>query len=335
MSYILKSSRISPCSWSSQYEFGERSENIIDFASRKLAPHQGRDADYAALDVRIRLSFDATNITSREVVSSLVASHMRLVYIVPEHREFMHSGYSSEPILAEAAASLLNDGHGGTIFPSIASKGPDILAAAYGSDLLAPGERGETVGRLLMTIAHDSVIMKGNPNLSTPEAIFHRPIRVIDFLQHLFHSTYHEVILDAGPVKARRDSKTLREAYKNAYLSFSHFARAGDVEAAKLGKINKLLLRGLALQCKSTQKSIDMAIPVFFGDAENGHISEENTSVLQVQIRNRKQRENERVNPDIVLVPKDGMPVLSLFLELGSEESSVGTVSRDGVVTQP
>ena len=307
--------------------------SIIEFAERKLGPPRSPEslgAEHAALDVRIGLSFDHTNIESREKEFFLVAWHMRLAYVVPENREFIHSGYSSEPILAEAAARLLNREVYSVypIRPFIASKGPEILYAAYRANLLARDERAETVARLLMTIAHDSVIMKENPPF-VAAAVFHWPIHLLDFLRHLFHEKYHDVVLDTKPVMAGTNSKTLREAFENAYISFSHFSSAGDVEATKRGKIHKLLLRGLALHCTHTQNSIDMAIPVFFGDPKNDQISEENTSVLQVRIMNRKTRGIPWVDPDVVLIPKEGTPVLSLFLELGTEECGVEMVSED------
>jgi len=93
--------------------------------------------------------------------SALVALHMQLVYVVPKHHESMHSGYSSEPMLAEAAVHLLNFW---TSSPThlIVSRGPGILDNVYRVDLLAHGEWREMVAHLLMTIVQDSVIMRQN-----------------------------------------------------------------------------------------------------------------------------------------------------------------------------
>src|SRR6266436_579805 len=86
---------------------------------------------------------------------------MRLVYIVPKHHESMHLGYSSELMLAEAAAHLLNFW---TSSPThlIVSRGLGILDNVYRADLLVHGEWGEMVARLLMTIVQDSIIMRQN-----------------------------------------------------------------------------------------------------------------------------------------------------------------------------
>ena len=68
---------------------------------------------------------------------------------------------ASEPMLAEAAACLLNFW---TSSPThlIVSRGPGILDNVYRVDLLAHGEWREMVARLLMTIVQDSVIMRQN-----------------------------------------------------------------------------------------------------------------------------------------------------------------------------
>src|SRR6266436_6691177 len=87
----------------------------------------------------------------------------------------------------------------------------------------------ETVARLLMTISHDCTIMEGNMSLEVEEAIFHRPIKVIDFLLHLFHERFHDMIRGMLPVATKAGFETLL-----------------------------LLLRGMAFQCCHTQRSIDL-----------------------------------------------------------------------------
>lgn len=38
--------------------------------------------------------------------ADMVASHFRIAYSVPVHREYLRSGYSSEPLLAEVRPSI-------------------------------------------------------------------------------------------------------------------------------------------------------------------------------------------------------------------------------------
>ena len=89
---------------------------IFDFAAMKLVCTR---ADWflmdtedfpqrsaAVLSSRLALELHPGRQSSRELEAALVASHMRLVYCVPTHGEYMYTGHSSEPILAEAAAKL-------------------------------------------------------------------------------------------------------------------------------------------------------------------------------------------------------------------------------------
>ncbi|KAF8335966.1 uncharacterized protein EI90DRAFT_3047708 [Cantharellus anzutake] len=328
--------------WYSMYEnLQETTENIFTFAVKKLNPmgdkgfrSQCKDetsnetdasAMLASLDIRIHLSFDVAREAARSKISTLVQTYMRIIYAVSEHHEFIYSGYPSEPVLAEAAARLLNrEGPigSGAPLPPIAFKGPDILKAAYGEGILNRGERGETVGRLLMTIAHDAVIMRDNP-LYEFEPVYHVPIKVLDFLQCLFHKSHHQAIFHALPVAAQEGAKTLQSAYENAYISFSHFAQLGDSKATRVEYLSKILLRGAAVNCDAQQSPVDFVIPILLGGPEQP-INRKVTSALQVLINNRKYIPpgDALVNPRVTS-PDPDVPVLSLILELGTQASFV------------
>ena len=74
-------------------------------------------------------------------------------------------------MLAEAAAELLNRKDTKEVTPNcayIGVIGPDI------------------------TVAHDSAIMRTSPELDGTIPVFHKPVKVLDFLRHLFHPQYHE-----------------------------------------------------------------------------------------------------------------------------------------------
>ncbi|KAF8333117.1 uncharacterized protein EI90DRAFT_2830562, partial [Cantharellus anzutake] len=213
---------------------------------------------------------------------------MRVVYAIPEHREFMHTGSPSEPILAEAAGRHLNYPYdrGG-----IERQGPEILAKACEKGLLAKGERGELCGRLLVTIAHD-IALKHRHSLS--EAVdghphnpyFHRPVHVLDFLCALFTEDFHDVILNAHSVTAKEDLPTLGTAFATSYIFFSHFALAEDTRMLSASNLAIALLRGMALQAKDNQKSIDAVIPVHMGPPDMS-ISPKSTSAINLQFKNR------------------------------------------------
>ncbi|KAF8331420.1 uncharacterized protein EI90DRAFT_1019614 [Cantharellus anzutake] len=334
--------------WYSMYDNGKEStESIFAFAMKKLGAggiRAGRNEDktrdgtdtsamLASLDIRLQLSFDLARHAARSKISTLVESYMRVVYAVPLHREFIYSGYPSEPVLVEAAARLLNQGGGsdsGSFLPPIAFKGPNILKAGYREGILDCGEHAEAVGRLLVTIAHDAAIMCHNPSYGF-DPVFHKPVKVLDFLRCLFHPSYHQIIFSALPVVAGEGAMSLERAYENAYISFSHFVQAGDSKVVRVEYLSKLLLRGGALNCYVERSSIDLSfvIPVFFGGLEQP-IDRGKTSALQVQIRNHKNRlpedEYYSVNPQITKPDLD-VAVLSLILEFGAQTSLVGVQS--------
>ena len=223
----------------------------------KLNPTQNfcRDklAQLACLAFRIGLDFDASREIGRTTEVQLVESYMRIVFAVPNHREYMRTGTPSEPILAEAAARLLNSRANSVPLEELA---PTVLKVAFQDGFLARGEMGELVARLLWTLAHDQVA-RNEPLYN--QVAFHKPIRVLDFLRSLFHKDYWDIILDARPM-GDVNGPTLSEAFEKAYINFSHFMDAVD-GSVDFEKVYWLLLRGAALSCKRNQQSIDFFDP--------------------------------------------------------------------------
>lgn len=83
-------------------------EHVMELARAKLSgntldksPQASLDSQMAVLDVRLCFDYETHNGVVSGPEARLVTSHMRLVYAVPDHRRFLRSGYSSEPILAE------------------------------------------------------------------------------------------------------------------------------------------------------------------------------------------------------------------------------------------
>lgn len=85
--------------------------SVLVLARAKLsgAGHQPGIAAYpvlgqlASLDLRLCFDYEPRRQAVEGRDAKLVASHMRLAYSVPRHREYFHSGYSSEPLLAEVS----------------------------------------------------------------------------------------------------------------------------------------------------------------------------------------------------------------------------------------
>ncbi|EUC63830.1 hypothetical protein RSOL_430570 [Rhizoctonia solani AG-3 Rhs1AP] len=310
----------------------EAVDPIIAFAIQKLTLQDTEkyipDSEIAALSIRIGITFDSTSPASREVESRQVEAHMRIVYAIPEHREYMRTGCSSEPILAEAAARFLRRTRGKA---GIAFSGPQILAHNIERGFLAKGERGELCGRLLATIAHDLAIDKypptgiiAQPVPKDPQPEFHRPVPVLDFLRALFAENYKNIILDATPVTAKDGGPTLETTFKEAFVCFSHFALAKDSETLESRCLQTALFRGMAMQAKDNQYSIDAVIPIHMGPI-TGPITTETTSAINLQFKNRVVSRPCTIDRTVT-VPDLKQSAISIVFELGQKSPKTSLV---------
>ncbi|CCO35504.1 hypothetical protein BN14_09622 [Rhizoctonia solani AG-1 IB] len=290
-------------------------KDIFDFAVDKLTASgivdREEDALLAILGVRIGVAFNETNHATYSVQSRLVESHLRVVYSIPEHRGYMHTGAPSESILAEVAARYLNapgSGRGG-----IAAIGPRRLSEALKKGFLARGERGKIAGRLLVTSAYERAL---NIDLSQrAHPLYYRPIPVIDFLFALFHPDHHTLVKEAKPVTVLGDSLSLGEAFSEAYVFFSHFALAEDAKMLSSPGLAIALVRGMALYARDGQESIDAVIPVHMGPITSP-ISPSTTSAINLQFKNRPTALECNVKRSIT-VPDPNVPAISIVFELG------------------
>jgi hypothetical protein len=107
----------------------------------------------AVLDQRLHLTYDQCRPSTRMIEEEQVSKHMRLIYVAPQHGEFVYSGYPSEPFLAEAGAHALSAWreHYGRVA---------VETLAYGVEavLSTQGDAGELVGRLVLMLAYDYAV---------------------------------------------------------------------------------------------------------------------------------------------------------------------------------
>ncbi|KEP53433.1 putative G2/mitotic-specific cyclin cdc13 [Rhizoctonia solani 123E] len=296
----------------------ETVNDVFQFALDKMSAHgnaKKSDASgLAAIGVRVSITFDSRNQSSRMMETQLVESHMRVVYAIPEHRKYMRTGSPSEPILAEAAGRYLSQLPG-----KIMEAGPKILAESCREGVVARGERGELCGRLLLTIAHDLAIPKG---LDSVNPQYHRPIPVVDFLRALFAESHHDTVLRATPINS--DPSTipgnplaLGKVFENAYVSFSHFDLVHNSEMLGASLLQYSLIRGCAIQINQGQASIDAVIPIHMGGVTDP-ITTQTMSAINVQFRNLKDVQYCAIDRSVT-VPDVGQPAITIVFELGDE----------------
>jgi hypothetical protein len=141
--------------WWTRWEAGDKAVrgNLINFAMMKLATQNPGEYDaksfLVALSVQLMLDFEPQRISAMENENLIVAGHLRVANIIPSHREYIISSTPSEPIIAGAAAQILQD-----------QNLIQLLFDNVRHGLIEKGQRGELVARLLLTLAHDAAVQK-------------------------------------------------------------------------------------------------------------------------------------------------------------------------------
>ena len=300
-------------------------QQIVQFAKTKLA-WNATDKELAVLDVRLLLDYEhSAQAWLRE--EELVESGMRIAYSVPRHRQYMYSGYPSEPILAEAAASVWADIQraGGHI--------PAILERYIRIGLIRKGERGELVARLLLLLAFDAAVQRAGGELYTTE------VKLIDFLRELFGDHHYDNTIAKS--KPSAGQIPFDEAFKNAHVRFTHFGRNRNATLANTKGASAAILRSMAIQCHSGQEMIDIIIPVAL---KTQGLQEENMSAVTISIKDRlvpstKAKVDIRASK-ISFFPKNqvkyggtehGRPYMALILELGTEPTRNPPFNREEI----
>ncbi|KAJ8457684.1 hypothetical protein ONZ51_g11381 [Trametes cubensis] len=237
-------------------------------------------AQTAVLDVRIMLSFEPSREAAHRHEEQLVASHMRIAYSVPKDRIYLRSGYSSEPILAEAAARQLHEWRRQCLGLEPSATGLNvvdrlrdttdigpavqILRKTFDHDLLSRGEVGEVIGRLLLMLARDSATCATSSDSDDPH--FSNPVPVTTFIEQLLSESFAKDVLtsrpDNLPANAPRGDLTFAEAFKDAVVNFTHFAKWADDSALSQDTALGCFIRSMAVICRNNAATVDVFIPV-------------------------------------------------------------------------
>ncbi|KAH9926363.1 hypothetical protein B0H21DRAFT_764196 [Amylocystis lapponica] len=268
------------CKMEFMARFGrEVSTDLIGLARAKLIlrPDIGRAAGLAVVDVRIMLDYEPRRMASME--ADLVEHNMRLAYSVPKNREYLRSGYSSEPILAEAAAqqlAIFRTHPQGTI--------PEILKEGLSGGILDLGERGEIVARALFTLAYDSTVEKEHPDAGSIK--YSKGCSLIGFIEKLFAQDYATAVLDSPPYNVKSD-RPFRESFKDAQIRFTHFGKMYNDGCINTHAMLAAFVRGMAFVCRNGETLVDFIVPVL---QKPGNMLESSMTALFVQVKRRERR---------------------------------------------
>ncbi|KAG6809233.1 hypothetical protein H0H92_001071 [Tricholoma furcatifolium] len=285
--------------------------------------------------IRVDLTFESNRDEAVYLESLMVASSMRTVYSVPDHRQYLRGGYPSEPFLAEAAARnlFLQMRQQATSWDSLReayhANVPDAVSKWLHSGLIQKGERGELVARMLVTLAHDIAIINLNDvdDYPLPDAPFpfSVPISVVNFLSSLIAKEYLDIVLDARP--ENRGGCTLREAFQNAYVHFTHFVRGEDDYILTDQACMIFMCRGAAVQGYGVLPTVDLVIPVVMDNTKPLH--RDNMSAIFIQVKNRVNKkkdaemnvDSEGKLSDFFSSKDDQRPYIAMTMELDSSET--------------
>lgn len=217
-------------------------------------------ARLAVLDSQLSLDFEPRREKVQIEEAALVESHMRFAYSVPDHQEYLRSGYPSEPLLAEAAAQQLRTWR--TRDPFIAV---EMLTDILETGLLDHGELGELAGRqLLLDAYHRAVELEQRDCPEKTPLNFSAGCRLINFIIMLYTDECANMVLDSTPDNL--EGIQFREAFKDALICFTHFGKMADDTGMTSTAAWAAFIRHMAIICRNGQHTVDCILPVLLWD---------------------------------------------------------------------
>ena len=246
-------------------------DDIVSIVKMKLAGHElplppstgMLDVQsIAVLSARLLLDLSPATSRARSYERELIRSHLRVVYSVHKDRETVISGSSPEPLIAEAAAQIMNGSD--TMTPAMDTW--KLLLEYVDNGLGGQGDIGELIGRALSILAMDAAI---NNLDDVCELKYQTPILVNDYYKALLTDEAWDILQNSFPANPHQltshdAQKNFKDAFSGAYFHFSHYARANDGTPLNRHYGWALWLRGTAILCQLNQEYTDRAIPIFF-----------------------------------------------------------------------
>lgn len=207
---------------------------------------------------------------TRKYEEDQVRSHLRLLYSVQRDKRVIVTGSSPEPLIAEASAEVMH--HcltNGTPYMDIWKP----LSKFINDGVIALGTIGELIGRVLSILAMDRAIDSLPPSRHS-QLKYQTPVTVAEYYKALLTDEAWECLRLSVPANGRQlkesdAQKTFEDAFQQAYIHFSHYAKANDDTPMKDQYSWALWLRGTAILCQLNQDLTDRAIPIHFSRVGN------------------------------------------------------------------
>ncbi|KAG6848466.1 hypothetical protein H0H93_016753 [Arthromyces matolae] len=296
--------------------------DIVNYAAQKLRGGGTMPKELpssvilACLASRLALQFNASSLNQQ---LQQVEQHLRICVTVNEDMETAVTVSASEPILAEASAYTISH------FRKQKKMSQMLREILLGTPSLDLGDRGESTGLLLLTMARDAIVYPPEkPNEICEEL---RSIPLVTFMQKLLAIDNLTEALPTSTDTTR--NLPFGEAFKNSRIHFNHFIKVTDSKTINRHFLWKVASRGAGILCADRQLGID-AILVFILDCEKP-LGPNNIGIILIQDKNDANYKlayrgylYDIMHPHVLGIfedDKDHCTVIRMVLALASPES--------------
>lgn len=147
------------------------------------------------------------------------------------------------------------------------------------------GRRGETVGRMILLRAYMHAV-KETCSSEGRKLTWSTGCGLVTFLKCLTAAGFHQTFMGCKPDNiVDPQSRTLEDAFRKAWVRFTHFVRAGDGTAVSTLAAWPPFVRSMTFIFCDSEESVDVCIPVLLD--KEAPIEEKNMAVIVVQFRRR------------------------------------------------
>jgi len=284
----------------------ESYEKLLGFVIMKMLGGNTRfstsNVHHVFTAVASRVCIDPCVNTEKSIQFSreAVENHLRLLIGIDRTTGMLKTATPSEPVVAEAAATLLvcNDGKSSDMTSwttCIQMVSEELLAGG----IIEKGAKGELLGRLLCILARDQL----PDGLSSDRDFrYSRPFKAKMFLDELLGDDTVTRHID-GEIERRRAGQATKRTlpfgdenldFREGWCNFNHFTFTTENLPTTLeglqNLIRRLLRRNAALQLSPRQPDWDLLLPVYTGNI-NKPIHRNHLTAIFIQIKNRHQPE--------------------------------------------
>jgi len=296
---------------------------------------------FALISARVSLHAVKSSVEAIELDENAVNKHLRVMVGWGEDPRVIHSTTISEPLVSDAAATLLMAKPQGAFVwrNALETLGGQLLSRG----LISKGTKGELFARIILILAADFTrepAMNQNQTDaggSHPVFAFSIPIPVSKFLGTLFGDERISRLNEPQPRRRRlREATPVQSKYdacEEGFVNFNHFTHTLEplpMDPTRNQELLYMLLRKQeALQLCTNQEFWDLLIPVYLGSLTQEFDVCQTTAIV-IQVKNKINKTN--------LLPSQKQfdqffhsqhPILHILLDLG-----VGSDFKSGRLLQ-